>query len=268
MPSSTLKLLTLNIAHGRGPILHQGLVKQKTILKWMEKIAELLIDQQPDIVALQEIDENSRWNGHLDLLEYLRRESGYENSAYGMHNKHNGKYRLNYGNAFLSKYPIISEELVVFNKKKIGSKGFLYCRCDTPLGLLDFINLHLDFKSKKSRLVQCHEIKKFVLTKEMEYGVESRLEPIVMGDFNANISNQKDAAKFLLEEISAHTSYRSYPVKAKTFPSYLPSTVFLFGTVIDEHLEWDAWIMLGFFLHARPGSIRIETCLERNEADA
>jgi hypothetical protein len=45
-------------------------------------------------------------------------------------------------------------------------------------------------------------------------------------------------------------------------------TVFLFGTVIDEHLEWDAWIMLGFFLHARPGSIRIETCLERNEADA
>jgi hypothetical protein len=39
-------------------------------------------------------------------------------------------------------------------------------------------------------------------------------------------------------------------------------TVYLFGTVIDEHLEWDAWIMLGFFLHARPGSIRIETCLE------
>jgi len=71
MPSSELKLLTLNIAHGRGPILHQGLMKQKTILKWMEKIADLLMDHQPDIVALQEIDEDSQWNGNLDLLEFL-----------------------------------------------------------------------------------------------------------------------------------------------------------------------------------------------------
>ena len=222
MPSSELKLLTLNIAHGRGPILHQGLVKQKTILKWMEKIADLLMDHQPDIVALQEIDEDSQWNGNLDLLEFLRSKVGYENASYGMHNRHDGKYRLNYGNAFLSKFPIIAEELVVFDKKKIGSKGFLYCRCETPLGFPDFINLHLDFKSKQSRLVQCHEIKKFVLNKELEYGVENRLEPFVMGDFNAKISNQKDAAKFLLEEISAHSSYRSYPVKANTFPSYLP----------------------------------------------
>ena len=72
MASGTIKLLTLNIAHGRGPILHQGLVKQKTILKWMGKIVELLNDLQPDIVALQEIDEDSQWNGNLDLLEFLR----------------------------------------------------------------------------------------------------------------------------------------------------------------------------------------------------
>ncbi|MDA0348314.1 MAG: endonuclease/exonuclease/phosphatase family protein [Verrucomicrobia bacterium] len=70
MPSSELKLLTLNIAHGRGPILHQGLVKQKTILKWMGKIADLLIDQQPDIVALQEIDEDSQWNGNWTFLSF------------------------------------------------------------------------------------------------------------------------------------------------------------------------------------------------------
>lgn len=222
METSTFKLLTLNIAHARGPILHQGLVKQKTILKWLDKIATLLIDLDPDIVALQEIDEDSRWNGHLDLLEYLREKTGIAFSAYGMHNRHDGKFRLNYGNAFLSKHPIIQDEVVAFDKKKIGSKGFLYCRCDTPLGLLDFINVHLDFKSKKSRLIQCHEIKKFVLNKEIEYDIYSPMTPFVMGDFNAQMKSQPDAARFLLEEVSAHSHYRSYPVKAATYPSYLP----------------------------------------------
>ncbi len=111
---------------------------------------------------------------------------------------------------------------VFINKKKIGSKGFLYCRCDTPLGLLDFINVHLDFKSKRTRLMQCHEVKKFFLSKEMEYDVYSPMKPFVMGDFNAQMKNQRDAARFLLEEVSAHSHYRSYPVKASTFPSYLP----------------------------------------------
>jgi endonuclease/exonuclease/phosphatase family metal-dependent hydrolase len=214
MSTDSFKLITLNIAHGRGPILHQGLVKQKTILKWLGKIIELLVDFQPDIVALQEIDEDSRWNGNLDLLEYLRERAGFPFAAYGMHNRHHGKYQLNYGNAFLSKHPIVAEEVVAFDQKRIGSKGFLYCRCDTPLGSLDFINLHLDFKSRKNRLVQCHEIKKFILNKEMEYGVDFRMQPIVLGDFNAQMKNQLDAARFLLEEVAAHSHYRSYPVKA------------------------------------------------------
>jgi endonuclease/exonuclease/phosphatase family metal-dependent hydrolase len=222
MAADSFKLLTLNIAHGRGPILHQGLVKQKTILKWLGKITDLLTDINPDIVALQEIDEDSQWNGNLDLLEFLREKAGFNFAAYGMHNRHEGKYRLNYGNAFLTKHPIIAEEVVVFDTKRIGSKGFLYCRCDTPLGQLDFINLHLDFKSKKTRLIQCHEVKKFVLNKEIEYDVESQMKPIVMGDFNAQMKKKHDAARFLLEEISAHSHYRSYPVKALTFPSYLP----------------------------------------------
>lgn len=222
MSASTFKILTLNIAHGRGPILHQGLVKQKTILKWLDKIADLLVDHDPDLVALQEIDEDSQWNGNLDLLEHLREQTGFSFSSYGMHNRHAGKFRLNYGNAFLSKHPIVQEEVVAFDKKKIGTKGFLYCRIDSPLGLLDFINLHLDFKSKRTRLIQCHEVKKFVLNKEVEYDIFNPMTPIVLGDFNAQIKHKQDAAQFLLEEISAHSHYRSYPVKASTFPSYLP----------------------------------------------
>ncbi|MCZ6671812.1 MAG: endonuclease/exonuclease/phosphatase family protein [Verrucomicrobia bacterium] len=236
MLPSGLRILSLNVAHGRGPILHQGLKKQKTILKWMGKIAELLKDLQPDIVALQEIDEDSQWNGHLDLLEFLREKSGFKYAVYGMHNRHNGKFKLNYGNGFLTQHPILREETVAFDTKRIGSKGFLYCRCVTPLGALDFINLHLDFKSRQNRLIQCHEVKKFVLNKEIEYGVETQLNPIVMGDFNAQLKKRDDAARFLLEEMSAHSHYRSYPVKALTFPTYLPRKSIDYIFIPDQFL--------------------------------
>ncbi len=75
MSISGIKLISLNIAHGRGPILFQSLVNQKTILKWMGKTATLLREIKPDIVTLQEIDEDSQWNGNLNLIGYLRENS-------------------------------------------------------------------------------------------------------------------------------------------------------------------------------------------------
>jgi len=213
----------MNIAHGRGPFLHQGVLSQKIILSWMRKIAEFLRNMDLDIVGLQEIDEDSHWNGNLDLLEFLRREAGFPYAAYGMHNRHQGKrMRFNYGNGFLSRYPITEDETIGFDTKRIGSKGFLHIQVDSPQGLIDFINLHLDFKSRKQRLVQAHRIKHFLLDKELQRDDEEIIKPIVMGDFNARLSRPTDATRFLLEELSAHEPYHAYPFKAATFPSYLP----------------------------------------------
>jgi len=218
-----VKILSMNIAHGRGPILHQGVLSQRIILSWMRKIAEFLRNSDLDIVGLQEIDQDSHWNGNVDLLEFLRREADFPYSAYGMHNRHQGKrMRFNYGNGFLSRHPIIEDETIGFDSKRIGSKGFLHIQVDSPLGQLDLINLHLDFKSRKQRLIQAHRVKLFLLEKELKRGAEETLQPIVMGDFNARMGNDKDATRFLLEELSAHESYHAYPFKAATFPSYLP----------------------------------------------
>jgi endonuclease/exonuclease/phosphatase family metal-dependent hydrolase len=38
----------------------------------LRKIALLLERLRPDIVALQEVDEDSHWNGRLNLLAYLQ----------------------------------------------------------------------------------------------------------------------------------------------------------------------------------------------------
>jgi len=67
-----LRLLTFNIAHARGPSpIPQVLRRKKTLRANLLRIAELIRRLKVDIVALQEIDEDSRWAGSFDHLAYL-----------------------------------------------------------------------------------------------------------------------------------------------------------------------------------------------------
>jgi hypothetical protein len=54
-------------------------------------------------------------------------------------------------------------------------------------------------------------------------------------------------------------------VYAREAPAVI--TVFLFGVVLDERTEWDAWIMLAAFLEFWPGRLGVEVGLERDQAD-
>lgn len=65
------RLLTFNIAHGRGPVLHQALRRKTQFRDNLLKIARLITRLEADVVALQEIDQDSRWSGSFDHLAYL-----------------------------------------------------------------------------------------------------------------------------------------------------------------------------------------------------
>ena len=67
-----LRLVTFNIAHARGLNPIQGITTQRKRRMNVRKIAALLERLKPDIVALQEIDQQSRWAGNFDHLDYLR----------------------------------------------------------------------------------------------------------------------------------------------------------------------------------------------------
>jgi len=101
-----LRLLTFNIAHGRGLTPIQGLTSRRKIRENLLKIARLIDQLAPDVVALQEIDECSRWAGNFDHLEYLREHSGFPHSVFGINNRRPGLLNLCYGNAILSRHPI------------------------------------------------------------------------------------------------------------------------------------------------------------------
>ena len=70
--SQRLRLVTFNIAHGRGLAPIQGLTSSRKLRLNLRRIADLLGRLEADVVALQEIDECSIWSGSFDHLDYLR----------------------------------------------------------------------------------------------------------------------------------------------------------------------------------------------------
>lgn len=214
-------LMTFNIAHGRGLSLYQGFHTERGIRKNLNRIADVIKQAQPDIVALQEVDECSHWNRHINLLEYLREATSYPFSAHGIHNTRGGRKRLAYGNAFLSKHPIIETAVIPFGQRDIGEKGFMEIRVKIGDALVDFINLHLDFRSRKIRIQQADRILRNL--EEKKPTVNGQLPPIICGDFNASSRGSRDALRELTRRAAAHGNYDFYPKKKRTFPSHFPS---------------------------------------------
>src|SRR5262249_34718169 len=111
---SRLRIVTFNIAHGRGLMPISGLASRRQLHTRLRRIAHLLERLKPDIVALQEIDENSRWAGSFDHLEFLREHAGFPYAIFGVNNRRVGHVHLNYGNALLSRHPILEWENIAF----------------------------------------------------------------------------------------------------------------------------------------------------------
>ena len=70
-PAPALRLLTLNVAHGRKLATHQALLSPMTVRRNLEEIASLLRESRADVVALQEADGPSAWSGNFDHVETL-----------------------------------------------------------------------------------------------------------------------------------------------------------------------------------------------------
>ncbi len=104
-PVSTqrLRLVTFNIAHGRGLTPIQGLTSSRKLRSNLRRIAGLLGELGADLVALQEIDECSVWSGSFDHLDYIRAHAGFPHAAFGINNRRSGLVNLSYGNAILSR---------------------------------------------------------------------------------------------------------------------------------------------------------------------
>ncbi len=214
-------LMTFNIAHGRGLSFYQGFHSEKSIKKNLDRIARVIDQNQPDIVALQEVDECSHWNKHINLLDYLQEKTGYPHAQHGVHNTRTGRKRLAYGNAFLSKHPILESTVIPFGTKTLGEKGFMEVKIEVDGRTLEIINLHLDFRSRKTRIQQIAQIIDSLKKKRLDDN--TTLPPIICGDFNTSSRMSRDALQQLTRQAAEHADYDYYPKKKRTFPSHFPS---------------------------------------------
>lgn len=216
-----LRIVTYNIAHGRGLQPIQGLTGRRKIRSNLLKIAKLLTDLRPDVVALQEIDENSSWAGSFDQLSFLREFTGMEHAVFGINNRRTGLLKLCYGNAILSRYPIVESENVVFGRKTVGEKGFLFAEIAVPSGRLPVVNMHLHYRSRAHRIKQIEKVMHYITHKRLHRKAHWLIPPLVCGDMN-NPSHTDDATASLLTYFSQHGHYTLHPQRARTFPSPMP----------------------------------------------
>jgi endonuclease/exonuclease/phosphatase family metal-dependent hydrolase len=219
---SRLRLVTFNIAHARGLNPIQGLTSLRKLRLNLRRIARLLDELAPDIVALQEIDECSRWAGNFDHLHYLCLHAGFKHAVFGINNRRTGLLNLSYGNAILSRHPIVATETVVFGLRQVGEKGFLFAEIDVGGRLVPVVNLHLHFSSREHRFRQLGRMLAWLRDKQRHRRAAWGFSPIVCGDFNTS-GKGADATASLLSHLSDYGDYTLHPTSGRTFPSPLPS---------------------------------------------
>jgi endonuclease/exonuclease/phosphatase family metal-dependent hydrolase len=221
MPLQRLRLITFNIAHGRGLAPIQGLTSSRKLRLNLRRIANLVSSLEADVVALQEVDECSVWSGSFDHLDYLRMHAGFPHAAFGINNRRAGLVNLCYGNAILSRFPIEETETIVFGRRRVGEKGFLFAEINVGGRLVPIVNLHLHFSSRKKRLEQLDMLVTWLRTKERERGAGWAVPPVVCGDFNTP-STGDDATAALLSHLCDYGDYSLHPHLSATFPSPMP----------------------------------------------
>ena len=200
--SGHLKIVTLNIAHGRNQAASQLLLDKETIKQNLIDIASLLKNVGADVVALQEADGPSGWSGNFDHVDLLASTAGY---PWHYRANHAESWLFSYGTALLSRLPV--DEIIQHTftpSPPTFNKGFLLGRIRWTVNHgadgtvpVDIVSVHLDFSSHKVRERQIHELSALL---------SRRNNPvIIVGDFNSDWVAQESIVKQLAENTGTST---------------------------------------------------------------
>jgi endonuclease/exonuclease/phosphatase family metal-dependent hydrolase len=183
----SLRVLSANLAHGRGTGFNQMLQSAATARENIRQAAAMLDQLDADVVGLQEADAVSRWSGGFDHVMAIAEASGYGCRVHGLH----AQSRLfEYGTALLSRFAFQKAGIHHFAPTPPAQrKGFVAAQVawnpaellGTPR-LVTIASVHLDFSSAGNRESQLAE---------MEEALAVFPRPLILlGDFNLEWSDQ------------------------------------------------------------------------------
>lgn len=161
-PKNELTFMTYNIHFGQG---------MDDLLN-LERIAQNILIDEPDIIGLQEVGVGSAYLQGVDMAFWLAKRLKMN---YYYYNPINNHHEL--GNAILSKYPIVLSEGYDI-PSILMERTFVHCVVEVSSSLiLDVFCTHLGIRTEnKSAQVD------FLLEKITEINTTSK--QILMGDFN------------------------------------------------------------------------------------
>lgn len=169
-PDTQIRVMAYNIHHANPP--------SKPDLIDIDAIAKAIKEQNPDLVALQEVDVNTQRSGKFNQAEEIAKRLGMS-FFFAKAIDHGGG---DYGVAILSKYPM-SETTIHRLPTEASTKGeprvLATARISLPNGrIIRFGSTHLDAQRPAvNREMQIKEINRIAATEKLPF--------IIAGDFNA-----------------------------------------------------------------------------------
>lgn len=197
-----VKLLSYNVHHCRGM---DGRVAP-------ERVAELIGREDPDIVALQELDVFRERTSRVDqpkLISDLLRMDVHFHSTMAL-------AREQYGTAVLSRWPLLkvrSSSLPSLAGRKLENRAALWVRVDAEGTPLNVVNTHLGLTRGERRLQA-----EALLGPEWLGHPECREPRVLCGDFN--MTHRRETTCF--DGLCVRESWSRVGPPPKTWPSLLP----------------------------------------------
>jgi len=202
-----LRVLTLNVAHGRKDGPNQVFLARSRFLDNLAHISQTLQSVGADVVALQEADGPSAWSGRFDHAATL---AGAANYPWHYRADHAESWVYRYGTAVMSRLPIRATRSHRFAASPPSPrKGFVVSEVSLPGGppgpdalSVDVVSVHLDFMSRRA---QAQQVAELVAT------IRARNKPtIVLGDFNSDWARPDSTVR----RLAARTGLVAYETDA------------------------------------------------------
>ncbi|MDH3940766.1 MAG: endonuclease/exonuclease/phosphatase family protein [Xanthomonadales bacterium] len=232
--SSILRVVTLNMAHGRKDGRNQMLLKGETIRNNLVELAGLLDRADAHVIALQEADAESAWSGKFNHVDFLSENTIYSCNFHGIHAS-NRVY--DFGTALLSKYEFQGAFAHSFvPSKPTTTKGFSLAALDwNPAAApaepvrVKFASVHLDFSRRSVRRSQIDEMVRVLA------GIEGPL--VIMGDFNTDWQTEDSSLKYFAEQLDLTV----FEPHAEGFATYGDKGVRLDWILISKQLKFSKY---------------------------
>lgn len=233
-PGIELRLLSYNIHHGRG-------LDDRVDLP---RIAKVVSDCSPDLVALQEVDVKTKRTGHVDQVAELAGLTGLHARFLKQIDYEGGEY----GQAILSRWPISEPEILWLPGEPNREQRILGVVRTTgeDAPKIAFASTHLHHNNAKIRLQQAQAIRKFLQEANSKAAsLQQYKRPfLIAGDFNAEPQSEvmqllsMDCNIFGFNQPAIPTFPSDQPTKQIDYIVAYPSqSVQVMSVAIAEHTQ-------------------------------